>query len=1130
MPGSSAGSARLVLVLTALLVIVTPWPASAVNYPALPRVTIDTTYPVGVSQTFTPASATLAAVQAALDAAVSAAQANPNLNYEVVLTGGTTYTAAAGASLILRNRSAGTGWIIIRSSALANLPLQGIRVSPSNVASMATIRSASGSNAPVVVGEFGAHHYWFAGIHVTTQYTGPGLQGELIIFGYDANGNPARTLAQIQDHIVIDRCYVNSNGGPVVHAIVGNASSMALVDSYVVSGLAPGTEIQAFAAWSGPGPIKLDNNYFKGLTETVLLGGASTSMPNGVNIADVTITRNLLTKDPAWKSVSGYSVKNGLEFKHAVRVLVEGNVIEYAWVGTQSGTIVLFTPRDDDSLAPWQAVQDVTLRYNVVRHASNGFQFAGTDNNAVTKQLQRIHIHDNLIYDINGATWNGSGVGAWGFWGQTSNGTGPAIGVLDVTVNHNTFFETGGVAFADTGNSNVRVHAGVTWSNNIMQNGSGNVSGFRGSGTSDGDMTFSSYFVNPLGYQKNVQWGGSPANYTSHPDNYWPAGSAQVGFINFARGDYTLGDYALGPSSAYGGVSIDIDTGAVDGSDPGADMATLIDKTAPGPGLGAVTGVWLATPSPVPSLTSLVPNTALAGAPSLVLTVNGSNFTSSSVVRWNGADRATTFVSGAQLQAAIPASDIAAAGTAQVTVLNPAPGGGTSNALTFTITPSFALSVVRAGTGSGTVTSAPSGITCGSSCSARFASGATVGLTAVPDTNSTFGSWSGCDSAAGTQCTVAVTATKTVTATFQAIPDTMPPTVTITSPTSNATYTTSNPLLTLGGTASDNVGVTQVTWANSPGGGNGTATGTTSWTASGIALQLGTNVLTITARDAAANTSMDVLTVTLTPPPPPSPYKGSPFAIPGLIEAEDFDNGGESVAYHDLTAGNQGGQYRLDVDVDIISPASGAYVVNSFQTGEWLSYSINVTQAGTYRLEALVSSQLTTGAWHAEIDGVNVTGSVLVPNTGSWGAFQWVGQSGVVLTAGRHILKVVADQQYFNLDAIRLTALVTFTDDPLVAQTTPVKALHITEVRAAIDSARVARGLAAFAWTDPTLTAGSTLVKAVHLTELRIALNEAYQAASLPVPTYTDPSVVGGTTVVKAVHLTELRTAVLALQ
>ena len=73
------------------------------------------------------------------------------------------------------------------------------------------------------------------------------------------------------------------------------------------------------------------------------------------------------------------------------------------------------------------------------------------------------------------------------------------------------------------------------------------------------------------------------------------------------------------------------------------------------------------------------------------------------------------------------------------------------------------------------------------------------------------------------------------------------PTVAITSPTSNPTYTTSSSSLTLGGAASDNVGVTQVTWANSLGG-SGTASGTTSWTASGIALQIGTNVLTVTAK------------------------------------------------------------------------------------------------------------------------------------------------------------------------------------------------------------------------------------------------------------------------------------------
>jgi len=89
------------------------------------------------------------------------------------------------------------------------------------------------------------------------------------------------------------------------------------------------------------------------------------------------------------------------------------------------------------------------------------------------------------------------------------------------------------------------------------------------------------------------------------------------------------------------------------------------------------------------------------------------------------------------------------------------------------------------------------------------------------------------------------------------------PAVTITSPTSNPTYSTSSSPLTLGGTASDNVGVTQVTWANSRGG-SGTATGTTSWAASGIVLQTGSNVLTVTARDAAGNTATDTLTVTRT--------------------------------------------------------------------------------------------------------------------------------------------------------------------------------------------------------------------------------------------------------------------------
>jgi hypothetical protein len=101
-------------------------------------------------------------------------------------------------------------------------------------------------------------------------------------------------------------------------------------------------------------------------------------------------------------------------------------------------------------------------------------------------------------------------------------------------------------------------------------------------------------------------------------------------------------------------------------------------------------GVVTITPSlnPVPALTSLSPNSTTAGGPAFTLTVNGTNFITGSVVRWNGSDRATTFVSSTQLRAAIPASDIATAGTATITVFNPGAGGGTSNALVFTITTS----------------------------------------------------------------------------------------------------------------------------------------------------------------------------------------------------------------------------------------------------------------------------------------------------------------------------------------------------------------------------------------------------------------------------------------------------------
>jgi hypothetical protein len=91
--------------------------------------------------------------------------------------------------------------------------------------------------------------------------------------------------------------------------------------------------------------------------------------------------------------------------------------------------------------------------------------------------------------------------------------------------------------------------------------------------------------------------------------------------------------------------------------------------------------------APVPFVGQpLVPGTAAPGGGDFVLTVNGTGFVSSAVVNWNGIALQTQFVSESQLTAIVPAADIATAGTASVTVVNPAPGGGTSNPVFFTVT------------------------------------------------------------------------------------------------------------------------------------------------------------------------------------------------------------------------------------------------------------------------------------------------------------------------------------------------------------------------------------------------------------------------------------------------------------
>ncbi len=105
---------------------------------------------------------------------------------------------------------------------------------------------------------------------------------------------------------------------------------------------------------------------------------------------------------------------------------------------------------------------------------------------------------------------------------------------------------------------------------------------------------------------------------------------------------------------------------------------------------------------------------------------------------------------------------------------------------------------------------------------------------------------------------------------------------------------------------------------------------------------------------------------------------------------------------------------------------------------------------------------------------------------------------------------------------------VTFTDDPLISGVTPIRAVHLQELRAAINTLRVRYGLSAVPFTDAVISAGATNVRALHVVQLRAALDPVFDALRLPRPTYTDSAIGIGVTTIKAIHVRELRNAVKA--
>ncbi|HEU4554762.1 MAG TPA: carbohydrate-binding protein [Chitinophaga sp.] len=145
-----------------------------------------------------------------------------------------------------------------------------------------------------------------------------------------------------------------------------------------------------------------------------------------------------------------------------------------------------------------------------------------------------------------------------------------------------------------------------------------------------------------------------------------------------------------------------------------------------------------------------------------------------------------------------------------------------------------------------------------------------------------------------------------------------------------------------------------------------------------------------------------------------SPYLGLPSPIPGTIEFEDYDDGGEGLAYHDNDAGNNGNQYRTEA-VDIENCSEGSYNVGWTNGAEWLEYTVDVTEAGTYNIAIRIASGGGGGNFHFEFDGTDLSGSVHCPDTGGWQNWITVNAT-VTLKAGKQVMRFYEETGGFNVN------------------------------------------------------------------------------------------------------------------
>jgi len=499
-----------------VLLLLSPAWSHGAQLPALPQTFIDTTY--------SPPSGNTITVNAGgnLQTAINNAQPGDT----IVLEAGATFSG----SFTLLNKT-GSGWIYIRSSAYSSLPAPGTRVSPADAANMPKI--VGSSNLSVIQTASQAHNYRFVGIEFRP-VSGQSITTLIKI------GNNETSVANLPRDITFDRCYVH--GDPTVggrRGIAMNGAGIAVVDSYVSDFKEAGADSQALWTYNSPGPLKIVNNYLEAAGENFMSGGGDPQITNLVP-SDIEIRRNHFFKPLAWMSMN-WVVKNLIEFKNARRVLVEGNIFENVWRADQVGALVNAKPAPEGSGAPWTTVEDLWFRYNKGINLEVGFQISGRVDDPFPGQvMNRVLIEHNVLQVTRPNDGDGT---------IFQIGAGP----MNVTIRHNTALIT--VAEGTTAFSENNVAADqFDFRDNLLSRGD---SGFVGTGESEGMATLNAYYTNYT-FIKNAIISAPSGSYPAN--NFFPANTGAVGFVDYANGNYRL--LASSP----------LKNQASDGTDVGADI------------------------------------------------------------------------------------------------------------------------------------------------------------------------------------------------------------------------------------------------------------------------------------------------------------------------------------------------------------------------------------------------------------------------------------------------------------------------------------------------------------------------------------------------------------------------------